>query len=139
MVLNASFPQYLLIISHTSSYQEWIRESTQQHTKNIALAMISLAQPDPYARGEGLVTCYTRSCSAVAYRLAPIRLQLFCVAMVTRGRNNRALLFNIAHLLDAMIGKLATQLLDYYLLLFLAIPTTYNNYNYNYIRQLASY
>ena len=24
----------------------------------------SLAEPDPYARGEGLVTCYTWSCSA---------------------------------------------------------------------------
>ena len=61
----------------------------------------SLVQPDPYAYagGEGLVTCYTRSCSAVAYRPAPIRLQLFCVAMVTRGRNNRALSFNIARLL----------------------------------------
>ena len=69
----------------------------------------SLAQPDPYTGGEGLVTCYTWSCSAIAYRPAPIRLQLFCVAMVTRGRNNRALLFNIAHLLDAMIGKRAAQ------------------------------
>ena len=59
----------------------------------------SLVQPDPYAGGEGLVTCYTRSCSAVAYRPAPIRLQLFCIAMVTRGRNNRASSFNIACLL----------------------------------------
>ena len=54
------------------------------------LSPVSLAQPDPYAGGEGLVTCYTRSCSAVVYRPAPIRLQLFCVAIVTRGRNNRA-------------------------------------------------
>ena len=66
-------------------------------------------QPDPYAGGEGLVTCYTWSYSAVAHRPAPIGLQLFCVAMVTRGRNNRALLFNIVHLLDAMIGKRAAQ------------------------------
>ena len=42
------------------------------------------------------MTCYIRSCSAVAYRPAPIRLQLFCIAMVTRGRNNCTLLFNIS-------------------------------------------
>ena len=60
---------------------------------------VSLAQPDPYVGGEGLVTCYTRSCPAVACRPAPIRLQLFCVAIVTRGRNSRALSFNIARLL----------------------------------------
>ena len=64
----------------------------------------SPAQPDPYAGGEGLVTCYTRSCSAVVYRPAPIRLQLFCVAIVTRGRNNRALSFNIARLLGHGMG-----------------------------------
>ena len=40
--------------------------------------------PDPYARGEGLVTCYTRSCSGTLYRAAPIRLQLHCVTIVMR-------------------------------------------------------
>ncbi len=80
---------------------------------NDTKAKSSLAQPDPYAGGEGLVTCYTRSCSAVAYRPAPIRLQLFCVAMVTSGRNNRALSFNIARLVArhaiGMIGKRAPR------------------------------
>ena len=77
------------------------------------LGKISLAQPDPYAGGEGLVTCCTRSCSAVAYRPAPIRLQLFCVAMVTRGRNNRALSFNIARLLGCMIDDRQARAAQY--------------------------
>ena len=48
---------------------------------------ISLAEPDPYARGEGLVTCYTRSCSGALYRAAPIRLQLHWLTIVTRLHN----------------------------------------------------
>ena len=31
---------------------------------SITLCVCSLAQPDPYAGGEGLVTCCTRSCPA---------------------------------------------------------------------------
>ena len=50
----------------------------------------SLTKPDPYAGGEGLVTCYTRSCSGALYRAAPIRLQLHYVTIVTR-------LYNITH------------------------------------------
>ena len=54
------------------------------------------------------MTCYTQSCTSIAYRTAPIRLQLFCVAMVTRGRKYRALSLNIARLLKR-IGKCALR------------------------------
>ena len=35
----------------------------QTHCSQIKIK-VSLAQPDPYAGGEGLVTCCTRSCPA---------------------------------------------------------------------------
>ena len=34
------------------------------NTVGYSIAILSLAQPDPYAGGEGLVTCCTRSCPA---------------------------------------------------------------------------
>ena len=60
----------------------------------------SLVEPDPYAGGEGLVTCNTRSCFAVLYRPAPIRLQLFFVTIVTHGCNNCVLSLNVTCLLQ---------------------------------------
>ena len=49
---------------------------------NCDLSLVSCSQPLRPV-GEGLVTCYTRSCTSVLYRPAQIRLQLFCIAIVT--------------------------------------------------------
>ena len=66
------------------------------HVRSTELFILSLAEPDPYTGGEGLVTCYTRSCSGALYGAAPIRLQLHCVTIVMRLHNNCALSLNIA-------------------------------------------
>ena len=37
---------------------------------------VSLAKPDPYVGGEGLVNCYISSCTAASYTAVPIRFAL---------------------------------------------------------------
>ena len=66
----------------------------------------SHAEQDPYARGEGLVTSYTRSCSGAPYRAAPIRLQLHCVTIIMQLHSNHAL--SLSHAFE-MIGKHAPR------------------------------
>ncbi len=59
--------------------------------------------------GEGLMTCYTWSCTNVLYRPAPVRLQLFCV---TRPRNNNSLdIISHASLVPRLSGSLGTRLI----------------------------
>ena len=89
LVNNCSTVHQLKKIPVTETF--WLLKPLQCYDKfnNVAI-FHSLAEPDPYARGEGLVTSYTLSCSGALYRAAPIRLQLHCVAIVT-------CLHNIAH------------------------------------------
>ena len=52
------------------------------------IALLKQEEGESLGTRLGLVTCYTQSssCTSVSYRMAPIRLQLFCIAMVTHGR-----------------------------------------------------
>ena len=65
----------------------------------------SLARPDPYTGGEGLVTCYTRSCTSVSYRPAPIRLQLFDLRCHGHARVQILCIVIKHHAFIEMIGK----------------------------------
>ena len=60
------------------------------------IAWCSLAEPEPYVGGEGLVTCYTRNCSGTLHRAAPIRLQHYSLPHSWCGcfRDNIALALN---------------------------------------------